>query len=60
MGRIKPAVIKRIARQLVANNPGIFSDKFEENKSVLRETVPTKRTRNLIAGHITRISKKKK
>ena len=57
MGRIKSALIKRTAKQLIEKNPEIFSSDFEQNKKILGKTMPSKRLRNMIAGYITRIKK---
>jgi len=56
MGRIKSALIKRTAKALLKEG-GNFTSKFEDNKAILGNTMPSKRLRNRIAGYITRIIK---
>lgn len=60
MGRIKSKLTKRTARQLLHECPEIFSKEFDTNKSVLGNTLPSKRLRNQVAGYITRIKKNDK
>lgn len=59
MGRIKSKLIKRTGKQLVEQTPESFSEDFEQNKRALSNTMPSKRLRNKIAGHITRIKRNK-
>ncbi|AAT43405.1 30S ribosomal protein S17e [Picrophilus oshimae] len=63
MGSIRPSNIKRIAEEIVDNNPGIFNEDFENNKKILSEMLKnsvTKKTMNAIAGYVTRYILKKK
>lgn len=62
MGNIRTAFVKRIAKELVENNPGKFTLDFEENKKLVEKlsTVNTKHLRNKIAGYITRIISQQK
>ncbi|BAW31571.1 MAG TPA: 30S ribosomal protein S17e [Methanothermobacter sp.] len=57
MGNIRTAFVKRIAKELIENNPDKFTLEFEENKKLVEElsTVNTKHLRNKIAGYITRL-----
>jgi small subunit ribosomal protein S17e len=57
MGNIRTAFVKRIAKELIENNPDKFTLDFEENKKLVEElsTVNTKHLRNKIAGYITRL-----
>ncbi|BDH79201.1 MAG TPA: 30S ribosomal protein S17e [Methanothermobacter sp.] len=57
MGNIRTAFVKRVAKELVENNPGKFTLDFEKNKKLVEElsTVSTKHLRNKIAGYITRL-----
>lgn len=55
MGRIKSTQIKKTAKQFAAANPAGFSEKFDNNKKILRDTMPSKSIRNKVAGYITRI-----
>ncbi len=50
MGRIKSTLIKRTARILVKEP--MFGDTFEHNKKILANSMPSKKTRNRIAGYI--------
>jgi small subunit ribosomal protein S17e len=58
MGRIKSATVKKIAKKMVVGTPQLFSKDFEKNKKVLDGMVTNKKTRNAIAGYITKLSKK--
>lgn len=60
MGRIKSKLIKRTAKQLANTSPDTFEDSFEENKKALGNILESKKTRNKIAGYITRIKKNNK
>lgn len=57
MGRVKSALIKRTARQLIEKTPDTFTSKFGDNSRALGRTMPSKRMRNMIAGYVTRIKK---
>ncbi len=59
MGAIRPAVIKRVARELVTKYPDKFSGDFEANKELVAKytNVQTKRLRNILAGYVTRYYK---
>ncbi|MDP8012074.1 MAG: 30S ribosomal protein S17e [Thermoplasmata archaeon] len=59
MGAIRPAVIKRVARELVMKYPDKFSGDFEANKGLVVKytNVQTKRLRNILAGYVTRYYK---
>ena len=57
MGRIKTTLIKRTARQLVAETPENFDKDFDKNKRALGHTMPSKRLRNKIAGYISRLKR---
>ena len=56
MGRIKNLLIKRTARSLskVGKN---FTNEFGKNKKILKNSMPSKRLRNRIAGYITRMKR---
>ena len=56
MGRIKSTMVKRAAEQLMHQNAG-FASSFETNKKSLRGLMPSKSTRNKIAGYIARLVK---
>jgi ribosomal protein S17E len=55
MGRIKSLMVKKAARQLL--DEAAFDTTFENNKKVLRNTMPSKPIRNKIAGYISRLMK---
>ena len=56
MGKIKSKLIKRSARELIKQ--GIeFTGKFDENKKILGDTMPSKKIRNQLAGYATRLKK---
>lgn len=54
MGKIKSALIKRAAHQMM-NEVNSFTTKFDDNKRLLGDTMPSKKTRNRIAGYISRL-----
>lgn len=62
VGRIRPALIKKISTRLVNENPDLFTTDFEHNKQVLKDLnlIPSKKIRNKVAGYIVRTLKKKK
>jgi small subunit ribosomal protein S17e len=57
MGRIKSALVKRTAKNLIEKTPDTFENTFSANSKALGRTMPSKRIRNMIAGYITRIKK---
>ncbi len=59
MGRIKSAMIRKAARELVATSEG-FSTDFEQNKKLLKDVFPYKSTRNKVAGCIVQLVKQDK
>ncbi|NLU04791.1 MAG: 30S ribosomal protein S17e [Methanothermobacter sp.] len=62
MGNIRISFVKRIAKEMIENHPGKFTDDFDTNKKLVEEfsTVSTKHLRNKIAGYITRIISQQK
>ena len=60
MGRIKPKLIKRTSRQLLAKSEDSFDKEFDHNKKAIGSSLPSKKTRNKIAGYIARLKKNKK
>lgn len=58
MGRIKSTTIKKAARQLLEGE-NKFNEKFEHNKKILFEDMPSKSMRNKIAGYIARLKRMK-
>jgi len=59
MGRIKSLMVKRASRQLMNQTPELFTQEFRHNKKVLGSTMPSKSTRNKVAGYLARIVKMK-
>lgn len=61
MGRIKTALIKRITSQLFKEHRDEFTTTFEENKNLVAKfaDTPSKKMRNIIAGYVTRLKKRK-
>lgn len=60
MGRIKTTPIKRLTNQLVKVYPATFKKDFAENKQLVNAYVSTKskKMRNVIAGYVTRLTRK--
>ena len=54
MGRIKGTLIKRTAKNLLKEENN-FTEKFEDNKTLLGSTMPSKKLRNQIAGYVLRL-----
>lgn len=61
MGRIKLQLIKRTTKKLMQDHKEHFKENFEENKKGVGEytTVSNKKLRNAVAGHMTKLMKKK-
>jgi small subunit ribosomal protein S17e len=61
MGRVKTAQIKRLSNELREAHPTQFSNKFDENKKKVMDLtdVESKKLRNLIAGQITKLQRRK-
>ena len=55
MGRIKSQMVKRTARQVLTE--GVFTEDFNKNKLVLKDTMPSKPIRNKVAGYLARLTK---
>jgi len=56
MGKIKTKLIRRTSKALVEKGVE-FSESFEKNKKVLKDTMPSKKMRNWIAGYLSRVKK---
>ena len=56
MGRVKTALVKRTAKELMKNYK--FEDDFEKDKKILKGTMESKRIRNMVAGYIKRLQKR--
>jgi len=61
MGRIKTTLIKRTGKKLLSMHPDKFKPDFTENKKAVEEVadIPSKKLRNVLAGYLTRLVKKK-
>lgn len=61
MGRIKTRLTKRIALQIYKTYRDRLKTNFEDNKQVVSELtdVSSNKIRNIIAGYVTRLAKKK-
>ena len=59
MGRIKTSLIKRSAQQLY-EGMDVFNNSFQHNKRLLNGDMPSKSTRNKIAGQLVNLAKKDK
>lgn len=59
MGRIKSLLVKRTAKKLLEEE-GLFTERFGDNKKVLKNTMPSKPIRNKIAGYMARLVKMKR
>jgi len=57
LGKVRPEIVKRTARELLRKFPDRFSGDFEADKQAVNELVLTqsKRLRNRIAGYVTRL-----
>ncbi len=62
MGRVRPGIVKKIAKRLIAEKEELFTADFEHNKKVLKELgiIPNKKLRNKVAGYMVRVVKNKK
>jgi len=59
MGRIKQQMVKRAASELFATVEE-FSEDFDKNKKLLKDTMPSKKVRNKVAGQLVRLSRYKR
>ena len=62
MGRVKTTLTKRTGEELYMSHPDKFSLDFDDNKKALPELaqINSKKFRNVIAGYISRLAKRKK
>ncbi len=60
MGRIKTKPVKRMARGLFEKDSEMFHKDFDSNKKLLGNELPSKKTRNIVAGYLTRLKKNNK
>ena len=59
MGRIKSLLVKRTARHLLIEQDH-FNESFDHNKKILKNTMPSKKMRNKIAGYLGRLVRMQK
>ena len=59
MGKIKSKLVKRSANTFVKKGVK-FTESFEENKKILKNTMPSKKLRNQMAGFLSRIKKQER
>lgn len=59
MGRVKQTLVRKTAAKLVELKGEEFTTDFDHNKKPLRNTMPSKKMRNKIAGQISRLVKQK-
>lgn len=57
MGRIKSKLVKRASHTLLKGK-NAFTEKFEGNKTLLGNSMPSKKIRNQMAGYISRLKKR--
>ena len=62
MGRIKTVPIKRATHRLIEEHAAEFTDDYAKNKEIMRKfvSVDSKKLFNIIAGYVTRLTKKGK
>lgn len=57
MSKVRQTYIKRLAKDLVESDNQEFTEDFDENKEILKETgeFSSKKLRNRVAGYIVRV-----
>ena len=60
MGRIKTKAVKGTALSLFEKGRDLFSEDFEENKKTLGDSLSFKKTRNQVAGYLSRLKRNNK
>lgn len=60
MGRIKTRFVKASGDKIFKKGAEEFTESFDENKEIVKKyaEIPSKRMRNTVVGHITRLAKK--
>ena len=58
MGKIKSKMIKRTAQSILKDVE--FAESFKENKRILGKTMPSKKVKNQLAGHLAKLKKLEK
>jgi len=59
MGKIKSKMIKGSAKTLIQKGVK-FEEDFEKNKKILKDTMPSKKIRNQMAGYLTKLKKQER
>ena len=61
MGRIKTTMVKRATLEIVKDHRGELKEDFESNKKIVDRFAefPSKKVRNIVAGYVTRLMKRK-
>jgi len=61
MGKVRPAMIKRTARELIEKFPDEITTDFEKNKRIVEKytNITSKKVRNRVAGYLVRLAKLK-
>ena len=59
MGKIKSKMVKRSANTLIKEGVE-FTESFEKNKKILKDTMPSKKLRNQMAGFLSKIKKQER
>ena len=59
MGKIKSKGIRKAVNALLKEGIG-FTEKFEENKKLIGNTMPSKKIRNQLVGLLAKIKKEEK
>ncbi|MCD6509086.1 MAG: 30S ribosomal protein S17e [Thermoprotei archaeon] len=59
MGKVRPRIVKRLAKELLEKYGDVFKPDFEANKKLVQEltNIQSKRLRNRVAGYITHLVK---
>lgn len=57
LGKVRPELVKKVARELIRLNPEKFNNDFQNNKNMVNALARTSsvKLRNRIAGYITRL-----
>ncbi len=59
MGKIKSKLVKRAANTF-ADRGVEFTEDFDKNKKTLKNTMPSKKLRNQMAGYISRMKRQER
>ncbi|MBR9689737.1 MAG: 30S ribosomal protein S17e [Candidatus Altiarchaeota archaeon] len=61
MGKVRPTLVKRTSRKVLASFPERFNSEFEHNKRAVSDLLifPSKRLRNMVAGYVTTLFRQK-